>query len=336
MHINKFVRKEHFGLILFCVILGVGFIFVLIGAERVNPANTDWVIHGGGDNFQHYLGWRYFRDFRWSRHFLFMNNLNYPSGTSIIVTDSNPLLSVFFKVFRKLLVPQFQFNGLWLLFSYGMIGLSSALVGAKLRLKWIDQLVFTGFCLLNPVILQRALIHDTLTAHWLILFAIFLALNWNSMVGGFEWGLLVIVVMSVHSYFLPMIAYIFGLKVIWQVYRKVAWKIIFLEIVAFGSAFVFCYFLMGYRFVQPQTGSYGELSMNLNAFVNPDGSSNYLGNRLTFPLQYEGFISWIWVAFIDVLFFVFLSDKNKNSSCVDYSLFASLSGFGCFSCCDLG
>ncbi len=44
-----------------CTILGLLFILVIFGAKNINPLNTDWVRFGGGDNFQHYIGWRFFR-----------------------------------------------------------------------------------------------------------------------------------------------------------------------------------------------------------------------------------------------------------------------------------
>lgn len=272
---------------IYSALIGLIFILVIFGAKNVDPLNTDWVLYGGGDNFQHYIGWRFFREANWTRFFLFMPNLNYPVGSSVIVTDSNPLFSLFFKLFRGILPKVFQFNGLWLLSCYALIGFFSGLIGKKLNLNNWQTLVFTGFALLNPVVIQRAAIHDTLAGHWLMLAAIWLVLkpDWKFNPAG--WGFLCLLAMLIHIYFLPMILFLFGIQTILScrthLRQNLLTGLICVIVILLG------YFGLGYQYIKPSGGSYGELSMNLNAFINPDGASALIGNRLTFPLQYEGF-----------------------------------------------
>lgn len=280
----------------FCLLAGCGlallFALLLIPVSNIDPTDTRWVIGGGGDNLQHYLGWRFFRDSRWTRYLLFMRDLNYPVGTSVIVTDSNPLFCLIFKLFRNFLPPEFQFNGIWMLTSWGLLGFFAAEAGWRLTRSRLLTLSGVVFALINPVILQRALIHDTLTAHWLILAAICLFLNddkpWNPP----GWFFLIETALLIHVYFIPMIAFIFALQLIRMLAGKRSFRWIILLVLVFSASLLLGYYVLGYAYILPQSGSYGELSMNLNAFINPDGASLFLRNRPSLPLQYEGFNYW--------------------------------------------
>ena len=274
-----------------CFLLGVLFFITLFGVKNINPLDTSWVKYGGGDNFQHYIGWRFFREFPWTRYFLFMRNLNYPVGSSVIITDSNPLFCTFFKLFHDVLPPEFQFNGIWLTLCFGLQGLFSALIAFKITENSIFSIFFSAFAILNPVILQRAAIHDTLAAHWLILFAIFNAINWNK--NGIQSLDFKYYPGDDDSYlFSSDDRLIFLLQIIRMIQKIKWWKIIETCLFVILTIFV-CYFLLGYQYIQPETTSFGDLSMNLNAFINPDGNSSLLSDRPTFPLQYEGFNYWV-------------------------------------------
>ena len=171
-------NKKYLSILTGCLV-SLLFILTIFTPQNVDPLYTGWVRNGGGDNLQHYLGWRFFRNDGWNRFFLFMRNLNYPVGTSVIVTDSNPLFCLLLKPLNSVLPDEFQFNGIWIILSYLLIALFSGLIGWQLTHKVSFTLAGTIISILNPVVLQRALIHDTLTAHWLILAAVWLAVNFE-------------------------------------------------------------------------------------------------------------------------------------------------------------
>ena len=280
----------------FCLLAGCGlallFALLIVPVSNIDPVNTGWVTGGGGDNLQHYLGWRFFRDSRWTRYLLFMRNLNYPVGTSVIVTDSNPLFCLLFKLFRGFLPPEFQFNGIWLLMSWLLTGFFAVQIGWRLTRSRILTLCGVVFALIDPVILQRALIHDTLTAHWLILAAVYLFLNEDKPWNPAGWFILNGMTLLIHVYFIPMTAFVFALQLIRMLMGKKSFGRILLPILAYVFSLILGYFAFGYAYILPQSGSYGELSMNLNAFFNPDGASLFLADRPSLPLQYEGFNYW--------------------------------------------
>ena len=282
------MKRQHWGIIA-AVLFAFVFILLIFTAENANPLNTRWVTTGGGDYLQHYLGWRFFRNSPWTGHFLFMQNWNYPEGTSVIVTDSNPLFSLLFKLFAGVLPAEFQFSGIWIVFCFCLNALISALIIRKITDDPIVIFAGSVLAVLNPVVLQRALIHDTLTAHWLILMAVYLFADASEKWNPAGWFLLCGLTMLVHIYFLPMILFILGLQVLRMAVSRVSFVKIALPVGAAALSCITFYFGLGYNYIMPQSGSYGELSLNLNAFFNPDGVSVFLADRPTLPLQYEGF-----------------------------------------------
>ena len=271
------------------IIVGILFVLIIFSPRNIDPSNTDWVVNGGGDNLQHYLGWSFFRNSPWTRYLLFMRNWNYPVGTSVIVTDSNPLFCLFFKIFNVILPDTFQFNGIWILTSYVLLGAFSGLISWRLTHNYLLTLAGIIIAVLNPVVLQRAMIHDTLTAHWLILAAVWLFLNDDSRWNLPGWFILTGITLLVHIYFLPMLAFVLSLQIIRMLVKKKGAVRVISVLSVFILTVLLGYFIFGYSFIMPQSGSYGELSMNLNAFINPDGHSSFLRTRPTLPLQYEGF-----------------------------------------------
>ena len=161
------MNKERIGIIA-SLLFTLMFVLLVFTAANIDPVNTQWVTEGGGDYLQHYLGWRFYRESPWTRHFLFMQNWNYPVGTSVIVTDSNPLFCLFFKLFDKVLPDVFQFNGIWILTSFLLNALFASLILTQITHNPWAVFAGTVIAVLNPVVLQRALIHDTLTAHFIL------------------------------------------------------------------------------------------------------------------------------------------------------------------------
>lgn len=271
------------------LLLAVLFVLFVFTPGNIDPNNVRWAVNGGGDNLQHYLGWRFFRNSRWTRYILFMKDLDYPIGTSVIVTDSNPLCCLLFKLLKGYLPESFQFNGIWILSSYLLLAYFAALIGWHITKNSVFTFTGVVITVLNPVILQRALIHENLTSHWLILAAVWLFLNYEKRWNPLGWMILTGLSLLIHIYFIPTIAFILCLQMIRNTLKKKALIRIFLPFLAFAGTLTAGYFMLGYLYILPQSGSYGELSMNLNSFINPDGVSSILKSRPILPLQYEGF-----------------------------------------------
>ena len=92
--------------------IGMMVFIAVYGVAVLNPTYDDWLL-GKGDLTQHYLGWCFYRSSDWTFPIGLTNNLAYPSYTSIIFTDSIPVLAVFFKLFSFILPDTFQYLGWW-------------------------------------------------------------------------------------------------------------------------------------------------------------------------------------------------------------------------------
>ena len=160
------------------------FIFVPLGlflsffhAEILDPTRINWVMRE--DWGQHALGWHAFRNSPWVWPFNHETLLSYPSGLSIIYTDSNPLLAFLFKALSPLLPANFQYIGLWFFLCVTGQFIASYLL---LRRHAPDRWMALGGAILMSLLpaLYHRMIHDTLMAHGLILMALYIYLEMKS------------------------------------------------------------------------------------------------------------------------------------------------------------
>lgn len=145
----------------------------------IDPRQVAWLIQGTGDSLQHYMGWEFFRDDEWRWPLGAMGNLASEIGTSIVYTDSVPLVAFLLKPLHAWLPEPFQYLGLvatgnlmlnagvscWVLMRCGVHPLA-ALPGALL-------------VLLLPMATMRGIGahgHEALGAHWLLWLGMFLLL----------------------------------------------------------------------------------------------------------------------------------------------------------------
>ena len=145
----------------------------------LDPRQVAWLIQGSGDSLQHYMGWEFFRDDQWRWPPGALGNLASEIGTSIVYTDSVPLVAFLLKPMEAWLPESFQYLGLvvagnlvlnagvacWVLIRCGVHPMA-ALPGALL-------------VLLQPIATMRGIGahgHEALSAHWLLWLGMFLLL----------------------------------------------------------------------------------------------------------------------------------------------------------------
>ena len=102
---------------LYPLLLGACAFFLTVGFAPLNPNNADWIL-GRLDPTQHYLGWLFFRNGPWT----FPVGLNPLFGldlsSSIVYSDSIPLLAIPLKALDPLLPDRFHYFGLWIFASF--------------------------------------------------------------------------------------------------------------------------------------------------------------------------------------------------------------------------
>lgn len=194
---------------------GVAFFLALYGVRVLDVTNADWILNSGADPSQHYLGWQFYRGSELRLPYLGMSyNTVYPYRTSVLYSDSIPLLALIFKPFSALLPATFQYMGLWGLASFALQGLLAQKIawrisGAEERGIAVQAgtVAASVLALLYPVLTIRMFAHTALASNWLILLGLWL---WLCCRGGVVrsclwWGLAGILCVGVHQYYLPMV-----------------------------------------------------------------------------------------------------------------------------------
>jgi hypothetical protein len=152
---------------------GIGMTFCL-GPSLVDPTNIDWLMHA--DYRLHFLGWHLYRSGPWTLPLGASPLLIWPVGSSIGLTDAIPLVGVPLKLIEGLLPASFQFIGLWLVLSFALQGVFGALIMQIATPRPLLQLLGALLIILSPPLIFRIL-HAALTAHWLVLAALWLCLR---------------------------------------------------------------------------------------------------------------------------------------------------------------
>ena len=194
------MRKQSF----LPILLGLSVCLIVIGLSPLNPLNTHW-LQGNTDPTQHYLGWVFFRSSPWT----FPLGLNPLYGldisSSIVFSDSIPLLAILFKPISGLLPTPFQYFGIWLLlcfilqawFAWKLMNLISTSL-------WVN-LVATGIFLFAPVMLFRIGLHAALVGQFVILAGLYLNLRPRQKQGTLWWTLLLTCSVLIHFYLFVMV-----------------------------------------------------------------------------------------------------------------------------------
>ncbi|MDE6916835.1 MAG: hypothetical protein K2P39_08570 [Lachnospiraceae bacterium] len=307
--------------------------FVLIyGVNVLNPVYDDWLL-GQGDLSQHYLGWCFFRRGSWAFPIGLTDNLAYPSYTSVIFTDSIPLLAVFFKLLSPVLPETFQYFGWWGIVSFALQGYFAARILREFSVARLQTLIGSIFFVVSPIVIERMFRHTALGGHWLILASVYLFVRHKKeyqKVGRtvLWWGIIGALTASVHLYYLPMCGAFLCGYVLCSFLRdaKVRLRHLLVGISFAAALFASTYLLGGFSTRASSDGDgLGECSFNLNGFFNEKGYSRFLDALPMYhESQYEGF------AYLGIGIFILMAAaaaflvldlvKNRGRSIRKYSI----------------
>jgi Family of unknown function (DUF6311) len=256
----------------------VGFVvfFEVFGLHILDPTNVKWLLIS--DWGQHFLGWDAFRREPWSWPLGGIQNLNWPEGTSVVYTDSLPILSLPLKPLHAVLPDPFQFQGLWLLTCFMLTPAVGYLLFRHLTGSPLMSASAAAMLPLLPYVLERVG-HDSLMAFWLILWAWRLYFSAPSLSAHGWFCCLLLITAAIHAYLLMMVVPIWGT---WWLYSQVLpllrqqnFRALGISAAIMAGQLVLLISLMwavGY-FVIPFSstfmGGFGYFSMNMNAWFNP-------------------------------------------------------------------
>lgn len=231
----------------------------------LDPGNVGWLLRGT-DNGENALGlhaWLNDPGVGGFRTYL----LNAPDGVSLLFTDSNPLLALLVRPFAP--HGDVQAIGPWFLLCLVLhLILARALLAPHARTPlalWCGVLLLT----LLPTLYVRQ-VHANLSAHWLILWGLWIYVS-PQRAGDWRWWMAVIAVTAaIHSYLLIMVASIWGSALI-ERFALDARGRIRLVIGAVATlcvgASIAALLIDGGALVS--SGTYGRFGMPLDALWNP-------------------------------------------------------------------
>ena len=274
-------------------LLGSLFFIYIFGTAILDFTYTDWLM-SGGDLSQHYLGWRLFRNSSWYFPLGLMDNIVHPFKISIIYTDSIPLFAVIFKLFSPVLPEDFQYFGLFGIICYALQGGIGALIIRKIGGNTAQSIIGSIFFISSTVMMYWIYEHTSLVAHFILLMCILISLenNCSHKKQIILWSCLLALSVLIHMYFVSMVMIFMFFYLLREYFysKKLINQCIVLGVsllVLIGT--MFC--LGAFHFVKDPSGhGLAIYSANLNAFVNPQGTSRFIKDMpLATRGQYEGY-----------------------------------------------
>lgn len=202
------------------VFIGVIFTLLLLPNFLLHPSNLDILLREG-DAIQNFLGFAFFRQSYWGWPITYTHDLFYPLGTSIVFTDSYPILSILLKLFSFVLPKFFIPFGVVAILNSGLMFYSASLFFRTTRHDWILGIIGGLFALISTIFIWRFNGHFSLTTQWLIIFNLLLIIkpSFNLKTDTLLQLLLIFVSCGTHPYLSAMIVVLsFGLA--WKISKQ--------------------------------------------------------------------------------------------------------------------
>jgi hypothetical protein len=193
---------------LVALVLGAAACLYAIPLEMLDPTHFGWM--NRLDTLAHWLGWEQFRHSPVLQLPLGKSELyGLENSTSIVFSDSIPLVALLLHPIEGLLPRPFQYLGLWTLACF----ILQAYFAYRLMLRLFPQprsaMAATLLFLMSAPMLNRIHVHTSLMSHWLVLAGIlfyFEDVGWRWR----RWTSLLVVAALVHGYLFVMVAALWG------------------------------------------------------------------------------------------------------------------------------
>lgn len=285
---------------------------IWIYGPALDPGHVEWLL-AEGDSLQHFSGWDMFRRDAWRWPLGALPTLGSQVGSSIVYTDSLPLVAIPLKLLHAWLPDPVQYIAPVMLVN---LALNGAMAAGLLRWLGVSRSVALAGSLLVvslPMVTMRgpgALGHEALSSHWLILAAMWLVLVPRvSWIHALRWLALLLLAVLIHFYLFFMVGVIWAawwLRGLWVSRRELSRIVMLLVVAALSMLMVLAtMYVVGYfefaLTVEGETG-FGLYSTELFSFFNPGsadlffqdprfGGVSRLFRGWSSPVagQYEGF-----------------------------------------------
>ena len=271
--------------------LGLVFFLILFGTNSIRPENIAWLLlPDNQDAIQHFVGWEFFRYEPWHFPFGLITNYGYPVPTSIVYTDSIPILALLFKCLSPWLPENFQYFGLWFVLCFFLQGVFAWALSTCITKDNLIKACITLFFLMSPIMLNRMIEHQALVAHWVILAAFWLYIRPYQSNSNQLWLALNTLTVLIHAYLSVIVLTIWAAFMWKQIvidslmnrYQAMKWVLITIATL-WIAAWVCGYFVVPLFHIM-NAGGYILNAMNLlapfmpssGAFIIPDNWSRFI------------------------------------------------------------
>ena len=183
--------------------LGTCFSCLVVGPKPLDPSNINWL--AGWDPSQEYFGWASFRNGPWLFPIGLNPNYGMEFSSSIVYSDSLPILALLFKLLSPILPNTFQYLGLWNLTCFILQAIFAwKLISLFTNERWL--LFFaTGLFIFAPPFLWKVNSSNSLISQFLIIWALYLIFKPKTSKNFYWWLLLLIFAEAIHFYIFVMV-----------------------------------------------------------------------------------------------------------------------------------
>ena len=271
------------------IVLGLISFFVVVGPLPLNPLNVSWL--NGWDPQQEYFGWAIYRNGPWQFPLGLNPNFGLEFGSSIVYSDSIPLLALAFKLINFALPASFQYFGIWNLICFVLQSVFAwKLTEIFIKDKWI-LVLSTCLFVFAPVFLWKIGSSNSLISQFLILAALYLIFQKKNSKNSYPWLLLLVIAEGIHFYIFSMIAALWFAALLQKIYiekqvtyLQALYQFIITLLVIGLMGWQFGYFAVGAG--SATTGNYGLGAMNVLAPINASGWSYFIPSIPITPFNY--------------------------------------------------
>ncbi len=316
--LNNKVNFIFFVIAFFCLIL-------VAGLENLSFQSVRW-LHDGNESAYNQLGWHFFKNDIW--RFPLGNNPNYGGefSSSIVYTDSIPILALFFKLTKIFFTENFQYFSFWYLICFYFQLFFSFKILKKFTESTSYSFVGSLFFLISPIFIYRVDYHVGVAGQWVLIYALYLSLVDKIDKYKFSWMFLHILSSLIHFYFTGMIFAVYAILKIFtffsekQKFLKLVKDFAIIIIPTFITLYVIGYFEI--RMADSIGLGFGDYKLNLLSIFDPVNSYHQISWSWFLPdiilsqgEEIEGF-NYFGLGQILMVFFaliVFLNQKNNSN-----------------------
>lgn len=288
---STYIRKWS---VLIPISLGIISFLLVLSPSVLDPRNIAWLA-GGGDTTQHYLGWVFYRYGPWTMPLGLNPQFGLEISSSIVFSDSIPLMAFLLKPFSLWLPEPFQYLGIWMLLCFVLQAYFAWLLIGLYSPDWVIKLLGAALLIFAPPMLFRLVVHIPLASHFVVLAALYLVLRPGSNHRILYWAILLGLSMLINFYLFAMALLLWIADLIDRALfehglsaRAFTFE---MPIVLIGVGIAF--WQAGYLALESSSSSWGLgfYRMNMLSIFNPMGWSYFLNHLYLNSVagEYEGF-----------------------------------------------